>query len=431
MAKKAQKRSRAGRESADARPKNNDVVGETPRCIIVMSSGGDAPGMNACIRGVFRIARNRYRWRVLGVREGFEGLVRLAVEQQWSTPTGKRQIFLTQSKFRRRPDTRPAFLLDDEAVRGILKMGGTILGTARYGRFKEDPRLRANVRRALKGLGVTGAIVIGGDGSLNGAKALHSEDPQSRQTVQDRELGKNFEGPHTVGIPASIDNDIWGTLFSLGADTARNTIISAINNITDTADATSRTFILKVMGRNCGYLALSSALAAGAQFALIPEEGPLTADDINQMVQGIREQYDQGRRHCVIVLAEGKELATGEANIDKFLRTDLANHARGVKLELDPRVTELGHVQRGGMPTAFDRELAFRFAEAAVVALSGSPAPKGPAKRTACCVVFNGSSVSTRPLQEVNDMTRDTGGRMPDELRIPLRKLHQDLNALE
>lgn len=398
--------------------------------IIVMTSGGDAPGMNASIRGVFRIVKNRFgeEHQVIGVRRGFQGLMRLATERRWATKAGLRAILVGQQAIMPERDKRPAFLLDDNAVRGILKTGGTILGTARCDRFRTDQALRARIRYYLRRkLRVTGAVVIGGDGSCKGALDLHSE--QSPDRLPDTKLRHYRVGPATVAIPASIDNDIACTDFSLGADTARNTIVSAISNITDTADATHRTFILTVMGRNSGYLALSSALAAGAQFALIPEDKPLTVDKIRAIIAEIQSQYDKGRRHCIIVLAEGTKFArqpagTAEGHL-KFL---LETHA---KQDLDPRITELGHVQRGGMPTAFDRELAFRFAEAAVEELfRPEREKKGGGQKLAGCAVYAAGNVRLRPLCDVVAKTVKNQGRMPARQRSQLRRLHNDLNAL-
>lgn len=262
--------------------------------IAVLTSGGDSPGMNAAIRAVVR--KSIYHGReVIGIRRGFAGFIEA--------------------------DMVPMNL---SSVADIIHRGGTILRTARSEEFKTSQgRKRAweNVKR----FGVQGLIVIGGDGSFRGLKIFHQE-----------------YGIPVVGIPGTIDNDIAGTEFSIGFDTAVNTVIEAINKIRDTATSHERTFIVEVMGRNSGAIALTAGLAGGAESILIPEK----PYEINEVCDKLNRGYRRGKLHSVIIVAEGA--ASG---------IEVGNEIKQ-KTGLDTKVTILGHLQRGGNPTAFDRNLA-------------------------------------------------------------------------
>lgn len=262
----------------------------------VLTSGGDAPGMNAAIRAVVRTATRR-GIEVVGYTDGFCGIVH-----------------------------GPARPLDDRMVGNIIQHGGTILGSARCTRFLE-PEVRAEAARRLREGEVEALIVIGGDGSFRGALDLQNE-----------------HGVVVAGVPATIDNDIWGTEESIGFDTALNTAVSAIDNIRDTSEATGTMFFIEVMGRESGEMALHTAVAAGAVAVLVPEEN----EDRVMLLEHLRQSFQTGRRSHLIVVAEGDE-AGGAFAIAETVGKESAHPYR---------VVVLGHVQRGGPPSARDRIIA-------------------------------------------------------------------------
>lgn len=271
-----------------------------------MTSGGDAPGMNACVRAVVRTA-TFHNIEVAAIYEGYQGMIRGEIKE-----------------------------LKTRDVGGIIQQGGTILQTAR----SEEFRTKQGQREAIRELNeneIDAVIVIGGDGSLNGARALASY------------------GVKVIGIPASIDNDIWGTEMSIGVDTALNTIIRAIDQLRDTASSHNRAFIIEVMGRNCGYLAQVSSIISGAELVLLPEVDV----DIQMVAKVIEDSYIRGKNHAIIVVAEGAP----------FPATVLSQQLKDLDVGFHTRVTILGHIQRGGRPTAFDRLLATRMGAKAVEAL--------------------------------------------------------------
>jgi 6-phosphofructokinase 1 len=315
--------------------------------IAILTSGGDAPGINPCIRASVRMALH-LGVDVIGIQEGFDGLVRGEM-----TPLRARD------------------------VGGILQRGGTFLRTARCPEFKEK-----NVqRRALRELNeshIDGIIVIGGDGSLRGAHAL-----------------AKYDFP-VVGVPASIDNDIWGTDMSIGVDTAMNTIMDAIDKLRDTASSHERAFLIETMGRNCGYLALNAGLVCGAEMILIPERDVLL-EEVSKTVEGA---YQRGKSHCIIVVAEGSSLKVHE--VSEYLK----EHEVG----FETRVTILGHVPRGGSPSAFDRMLATRMGvKAAEELLAGN---------TDVMVSLSGRDIITVPLEEVDSKTRIPNMELLDMAKI-------------
>ncbi|RNC69889.1 MAG: 6-phosphofructokinase [Desulfuromonadales bacterium] len=267
----------------------------------ILTSGGDCSGMNAAIRAAVRTAL-RLNVEVVGFRKGYLGLMK--------------------------GDAMP---LDTKAVSGILHRGGTFLQSARSQEFR-TPEGQQKALDNLKELGVEGLVVLGGDGSLTGALALHRL------------------GFPVVGIPASIDNDIPYTDMALGVDTALNNIIYAVDCIKDTASSHARGFVIEVMGRNSGYLASIAAIASGAEYALVPER----EYDLSDICQQLRARYEEGRDNAIIILAEGAGHAQQIA--------DSIKDAIG----FETRVTVLGHYQRGGAPTVFDRLLASRFGKRAV-----------------------------------------------------------------
>ena len=270
--------------------------------IAILTSGGDSQGMNTAVRAVAKTAMSK-GMEVFGIKRGYKGML-------------EDQIFQMSA-------------LD---VSGIADHGGTILLSARLSSFK-DPEVRAKAAENLKKRGIEGLVVIGGDGSFHGAHYLYEE-----------------HGIKTIGIPGTIDNDIAGTDYTIGYDTALNIILDAISKLKDTATSHERTYLIEVMGRNCGDLALYAAIAGGASGVMIPEVKAST-DDIAKV---IRERRAEGKLYDIIVVAEG---AGDILDIEKELAK---------KIDTDIRVTILGHVQRGGAPTANDRILATKLGGKAV-----------------------------------------------------------------
>ncbi|MDH7601277.1 MAG: 6-phosphofructokinase [Armatimonadota bacterium] len=275
------------------------------RRIAVLTSGGDAPGMNACIRSVVRYGLAA-GLQVYGVRQGYRGLI-------------DNQIFP----------------LDSRAVSGILRAGGTILMSARSQEFHTEAG-QCRAIEVLRGWDIDGLVVIGGDGSLRGALELHRK------------------GFPVVGVPASIDNDIACTEMSIGVDTALNTILEAVDRIKDTAAALQRAFVIEVMGRSHGYLALMAGIAGGAEMVVLPG----TQVDRDKVVDEVRSAFLRGKPHFIIVAAEGASSA------EKSISQLLSEYVQASGHEV--RTTVLGHVQRGGSPTCYDRLLGTRLGAAAV-----------------------------------------------------------------
>ena len=277
-----------------------------PFTIGVLTSGGDAPGMNAAIRAVVRTSMT-HGAQVLGIVDGYEGLLN--------------------------GEFRPLGARD---VGGILQRGGTILQTSRSPRFMEPHGQREAIRK-MNEVGMDGLVVIGGEGSLKGAYALHQQ------------------GVKVIGIPGSIDNDVWGTSISIGTDTAMNTIMDAVDKLRDTASSHRRAFLIETMGRNCGYLAAMTGIVCGAEIVLIPE----VQVTIEEVAKTIEDAYMRGKTHAIIINAEGSGIRT----------TDLSKALEDKDVGFRTRVTILGHIQRGGSPTAYDRLLASRMGLKAVEAL--------------------------------------------------------------
>lgn len=278
----------------------------TIKKIGVLTSGGDAPGMNACVRAVVRTA-TFHGVEVMAIYEGYQGMIRGEIK-----------------------------MLTTRDVGGIIQRGGTILQTARSKEFMTKQGQREAIRE-LNENGIDAVIVIGGDGSLNGASALASY------------------GIKVIGVPASIDNDIYGTEMSIGVDTALNTIIHAIDALRDTASSHNRAFLVETMGRNCGYLAQVSAIISGAEMVLIPGV-EVRIEDVAQLIE---DSYIKGKNHAIIVVAEGAP----------YSATEIAQQLKDLDVGFHTRVTILGHIQRGGRPSAFDRLLGTRLGVAAVEAL--------------------------------------------------------------
>lgn len=303
--------------------------------IAILTSGGDAPGMNAAVRAATLIGR-ALGADVLGVERGYRGMLDDAFV-----------------------DLGP---LD---VAGILREGGTILGSARCKEF-HDKEIRDRARQILAKREIDGLVVIGGNGSLTGA--LHLADP--------KEIGSG-RPLKVIGVPASIDNDLGLTGLSIGVDTAMNTIVEACDKIADTATAHDRTFIVEVMGRDCGYLAMTSAIAVGADLALFPEAGKPEGEIVEQIVEtvlAIRARQRRARK-VIIIKAEGVNLAVDRLKVlvDARLRERVPD---AEPASIETRVTVLGHVVRGGRPSAFDRLLGSRLANVAVRSLMAGQSHK-------------------------------------------------------
>ncbi len=315
------------------------------KALAVLTSGGDAPGMNAAVRAVVRRALDR-AIRVYGVFNGYNGLVKGG------------------------DSMRP---LKWEDVGGVLPKGGTFLGTARSDRFRTREGRREAVQHLLE-CGIEAMVVIGGDGSLMGAHVLASEWAEHVEELQKARPegsgpaeGQPSETLQIIGLPGSIDNDLFGTDMSIGADTALNHIVSALDNLSSTAASHERTFIVETMGRHCGYLALMATLAGGASWVLVPEE-QLELRWHQKMIESIDKARQVGRPHQMIIVAEGARHADGLPIRSEEIRKLLSE-----RLGVDARLTVLGHIQRGGSPTAFDRVMATRLGVAAVDALVDNP----------------------------------------------------------
>ena len=277
------------------------------RNIGILTSGGDAPGMNACIRAAVRAALAS-DLEIIGILRGYEGLIHGNI-----------------------------MTLDRRAVANIIHQGGTILGTARSDDFRTKEG-REKAISALKEAEIDGLILIGGDGTFRGGTLLSEE-----------------SGVSVVGIPGTIDNDCYGTDFTIGFDTAINTALEAIDRIRDTAASHDRLFFVEVMGRHTGFIALESGIGGGVEEFLIPEV-PMTIDELCVRLQ---KNFSAGKRSAIVVVAEGEQPG------DSFRIADEVRE----KAHCDSRVCILGHIQRGGTPTARDRVLASKLGIAAVQAL--------------------------------------------------------------
>ena len=280
----------------------------TIKCIGILTSGGDAPGMNAAIRAVTRSAIYN-GLQVKGIYRGYKGLI-----------TGEIKEFKTEN------------------VSNIIQLGGTILKTARCQEFR-TPEGRQIAYETMKREGIDALVVIGGDGSLTGARLLAQE----------------FDVP-CIGLPGTIDNDLYGTDTTIGYDTALNTILYAVDKIRDTATSHERLFFVEVMGRDAGFLALNGAIAAGAEAAIIPEFNT----EVDQLEEFINNGFRKSKSSSIVLVAES-EITGGAMHYAERVKNEYPQY--------DVRVTILGHLQRGGRPTAHDRIIASRMGVASIQAL--------------------------------------------------------------
>ncbi|MBK0379942.1 6-phosphofructokinase [Mucilaginibacter segetis] len=273
----------------------------------VFTSGGDSPGMNAAIRAVVRSAKY-YNIEVIGIRRGYEGMI-----------------------------NGELFAMDVKSVANILQRGGTMLKTGRSEQFRTAEGRRLAYDQLVKH-GIDGLVAIGGDGTFNGARIF----------------GAEYDMP-VVGVPGTIDNDLFGTDFTIGYDTAINTVIDAVDKIRDTAESHNRVFIVEVMGRDCGLIALRTGIASGAEAIIIPESKQGTAELLKRLETGRQDKASK-----IVMVAEGDDVG-GAFEIGRKVKEKFPQY--------DTRVSILGHIQRGGKPTCMDRVLASRIGVAAVEAL--------------------------------------------------------------
>ncbi len=317
--------------------------------VAVLTSGGDAPGMNAAIRAVIRcgVAKG---WEMYGVRDGYAGLISGEIRQMGTRDVG-----------------------------GIIHKGGTILGSARCQEFKtEEGRLKAI--NSLKNMEIDALVVIGGNGSQTGSYHVHKL------------------GYPVVGISSTIDNDLFGTEMTIGVDTALNIALEAIDRLKVTASSHKRAFLIEVMGRNCGYIALMAGIAGGAEYILVPE----IKTDPEVVAKSLRLAYEHGKAHAIIVVAEGADY-----NAERLTAYFERNRERlGFKI----RATILGHVQRGGKPGAFDRNLASRFGNGAIEALDRG--------EYGVVVGLREGKIQTTPLEVVVSNTKEISEEMVRLARI-------------
>lgn len=326
-----------------------EEVDDLVKKIGILTSGGDAPGMNAAIRAVVREGITQ-GMEVYGIKNGYEGLVEGDIKK-----LGRRD------------------------VSGIIQHGGTILYSARYPEFKEEEGQLKGIEQ-LKKFGIEGLVVIGGDGSFRGAEALTKH------------------GYPCVGIPGTIDNDIPGTDYTLGFDTAVNTVIENVDKIRDTAESHKRIMVVEVMGRDAGDIALWTGISAGAEEIIVPE----IDFNFNQMVDDTIQSLENGKRHAMIILAEGVMSAD-----------ELMNRFKERCDKYDIRQVVLGHIQRGGRPTVRDRVLASVFAVKAVDLLR-----EGKGGR---CVAIQGDEITSHSFEDVfHHLTHET--------KLHLHEIHERIS---
>ncbi len=338
----------------------------------ILTSGGDAPGMNAALRSAVRTALD-LGIVIYGIAEGYQGMVQ-----------GGEMIRA----------------LSWDSVGGILHRGGTFIGTARCDKF----RTRDGRKNAVKNLvdnGIDGLIIIGGDGSLTGAAIFRTEWPDLiAELVKSKEIpadsAERYPDLVIVGLPGSIDNDMYGTDMTIGADTALHRITEAVDIITSTASSHQRSFVVEVMGRNCGYLAMMGALASGADWLFIPEAPPDPDTWRDEMCDALKAGREAGRRDSIVVVAEGALDNKGNPITSQAVKETLED-----KLGEDTRITILGHYQRGGSPTAFDRNLGTMLGHAAVGQLQKAKSEDPPQ-----LIGMRGNRVENSPLMECVDFTR-------------------------
>lgn len=318
----------------------------------VLTGGGDCPGLNAVIRAVVRKAI-QYNWDIIGIRNGWKGLIDGEME-----------------------------LLTDYSVSGILPKGGTIIGTSRTNPFKNHEDIQKTIDN-FKRFGLTAIVAIGGDDTIGVANKLYNE-----------------HGIPCVGVPKTIDNDVSCTDYTFGFDTAVSIATEAIDRLHSTAESHHRVMIVEVMGRHAGWIATMAGIAGGADEILIPEE-PF---DIDEVCKNLKARYNKGKKFSIICVAEGATPKKMDDVVTKSSKTDDFGHVQlgGIghylekeieeRLKVDTRVTVLGHVQRGGTPTAYDRVLATRFGVKAVESIKN--------KNFGTMVALQGNKIVNVPIED-------------------------------
>ena len=317
--------------------------------IAILTSGGDAPGMNAAVRAVTRGALAK-GWAVMGVRNGYAGLLADHFDP-----------------------------LQARDVGGIIQSGGTVLGSARCPEFAQPPG-RAKALSNLSNRGIEALVVIGGNGSQSGSASLARE------------------GFPAVGVPSTIDNDLYGNDVSIGCDTAINVTLEAVDRLRTTASSHQRAFAVETMGRNCGYIALMAGIAGGAEVIALPEQEMQPAE----VAERLRAAYQRGKTHALAVIAEGAKCGVHE------LMQYYGAHRRSIGFDL--RVTRLGHVVRGGIPSAADRVLATRLGAAAVDTLAAG-------KHGVLVGIIRGEALVT-PLAEITGRMRPADASLLELARV-------------
>jgi len=323
----------------------------------VLTGGGDCPGLNAVIRAVVKKSI-QYDWDVIGIRNGWKGLINGEME-----------------------------LLTDYSVSGILPKGGTIIGTSRTNPFKK-PQDVQKVEENIKRFGIDALVAIGGDDTLGVALKLHEK------------------GVPVVGVPKTIDNDLSGTDYTFGFDTAVSIVTDAIDRLHTTAESHHRVMVLEVMGRHAGWIATISGIAGGADEILIPE----VPFNMEKVCEHLKQRYERGKKFSIVVVAEGAKPNEGESVVTQTSETDEFGNVRlggighylakeiGNRMNVETRVIILGHVQRGGTPTAYDRVLATRFGVAAVELIKNSDFGK--------MVALKGNKIVSINLEEAISKTK-------------------------
>ena len=333
--------------------------------VAVLCSGGDAPSMNAFLRAFVRLGLNRHEVPVLGVLDGYRGLVRACrrVDGEPDLLVRFQQDIIRNRGRRGLIEGQHLVLMDHASVSGIMGKGGTILGSARCLEFHQ-PEVRKSAIELLKKLGIRALVVVGGDGSLAGARLLAEESDL-----------------RIIGIPATIDNDLQFTEMSLGVDTAVHTLVWAVDHFIDTARSHRRVMVLETMGRESGDLARMAALASGAEMVITPESNPVTAEDMVKLAARIEGAMTRGRGHAIILVAEGVKFdPPQERNRAYVLRDAFQNYFQrpGAPFpDLEVRPSVLGHLQRGGHATPQDCILAARFAQQAWKSIMDDKAGNG------------------------------------------------------
>ncbi|MBX7208146.1 MAG: 6-phosphofructokinase [Verrucomicrobiaceae bacterium] len=336
------------------------------RPVAVLFSGGDSPGMNALLRAIARLGLNRHGVAVFGIREGYRGLLRaarLGSRSEKDLFVMKQEIASRRGRWGLIHPEQDIVMLDHASVSGIVGAGGTMLGSARCLDFKK-PGSRAEAVNLLKNLNVRALIVCGGDGSLAGAECLTKE-----------------SDIRVIGVPCTIDNDLFFTEMAIGVDTAVGTLVWAVDHFKDTARSHKRIMVLETMGAKRGELARLSAIASGAEMVITPEGGPVTMDQLRKLAESIKSGMEGGRSHTIVLVAEGVQFEPeqyvpsaspdqppGKRNrayvLADYFQT-FFHQQEGELKDLEVRPSVLGHLQRGGHATPQDCILAARFAELA------------------------------------------------------------------